>query len=435
MQPSQPLSFRRNFSWAFVGNAVYAGCQWGILVVLAKLGSPEMVGQFTLGLAVTAPIIMFTNLQLRTVQATDAKERYLFGDYLGLRLIGTGIALLIIGTVTVFSHYRLETLLVILMIGLAKAFESISDIFCGLLQRHEQMDRIAISLIIKGLLSLLLLGIGVYLTKGILGGVIGLAMAWAIVLIGYDIPNGTAILNASPQRLKMVSNHSDDFFNSLRPRYSSMTLTQLVRVAWPLGFVMMLISFNLNIPRYFIQWNLGERELGIFGALSYLMIAGTMAVSALADSAIPRLSKYYATGNERGFWQLLLKLAGMGICVGISGVVIALIAGKQVLTLLYQADYAQYTDVFVLLMIAAAINYSFAFLGYARTAAQYFLIQVPLSSLVTITSALICFVMVPKIGLRGAAIALIFSAVVEAISNLGVVLYAMRKLRLSQKEE
>jgi Na+-driven multidrug efflux pump len=43
-------------------------------------------------------------------------------------------------------------------------------------------------------------------------------------------------------------------------------------------------------------------------------------------------------------------------------------------------------------------------------------------------------VLVPKIGLRGAAIALIFSAVVEAISNLGVVLHAMRKLRLSQKE-
>ena len=53
MQQTKPLTLRRNFSWTFAGNAVYAACQWGMLVVLAKLGSPEMIGQFTLGLAVS----------------------------------------------------------------------------------------------------------------------------------------------------------------------------------------------------------------------------------------------------------------------------------------------------------------------------------------------------------------------------------------------
>jgi len=100
MQKLKPLTLRRNFSWTFTGNLIYAACQWGMLVVLAKLGSPEMVGQFTLGLAVTAPVIMFTNLQLRGIQATDAKGDYVFSDYLGLRLIGTGLALLIIAGIT-----------------------------------------------------------------------------------------------------------------------------------------------------------------------------------------------------------------------------------------------------------------------------------------------------------------------------------------------
>ncbi|MEO1184920.1 MAG: lipopolysaccharide biosynthesis protein, partial [Cyanobacteria bacterium J06636_27] len=119
MQKSKPLSLRRNFSWTFIGNAVYAACQWGMLVVLAKLGSPEMVGQFTLGLAITAPVIMFTNLHLRSVQATDAKQQFLFNDYLGLRLLSTGLALLIIAAITFISGYEKETLLVILLIGVA----------------------------------------------------------------------------------------------------------------------------------------------------------------------------------------------------------------------------------------------------------------------------------------------------------------------------
>src|SRR2546425_157717 len=68
-----PRSLRANFSWTLAGNVVYAACQWGMLIVLARLGSPTMLGQFALGLAVTTPVIIFANLQLRAVQTTDAK--------------------------------------------------------------------------------------------------------------------------------------------------------------------------------------------------------------------------------------------------------------------------------------------------------------------------------------------------------------------------
>lgn len=34
----QPLSFRKNFVWAFVGNAVSAFCMWLLLLVVAKAG-------------------------------------------------------------------------------------------------------------------------------------------------------------------------------------------------------------------------------------------------------------------------------------------------------------------------------------------------------------------------------------------------------------
>ena len=266
MEQSKPLTLRRNFSWTFIGNAVYAACQWGMLVVLAKLGSPEMVGQFTLGLAVTAPVLMFTNLHLRVVQATDARKEYLFSDYLALRLSGTGLALVVIAVITLKAGYRWETSLVIFLLGLAKAFESISDVFYGLIQQHERMDRMAISLMIKGSLSLLLLGMGVYLSGSILWGVLGLVFAWALVLVGYDIRNGVLILNQMPE-----------------PGWNLATLKKLVWLSLPLGFVMMLISLNSNIPRYFIEKYLGERELGLFAALAYLMVAGGMVVSALGE--------------------------------------------------------------------------------------------------------------------------------------------------------
>ena len=351
MQQLKTPTLRRNFSWTFTGNVVYAACQWGMLILLAKLGSPEMVGQFTLGIAVTAPVIMFTNLQLRAVQATDAKNKYVFGDYLGLRLLGTGLALLVIAGITIFAHYRPETSQVILVIGTAKAFESISDVFYGLIQQHERMERIARSLMIKGPLSLLLLGVGVYLTGSIVWGAVGLAVAWAIVLVCYDIRSGAFILKILPRTLGEEATVNVGM--ALRPRWHLSTLSKLFWTALPLGLGMMLISLNTNIPRYFIERNLGERELGIFAAIAYIMVAGNMVVSALADSASPRLAKYYAAGDGSAFRTLMFKLVGIGALLGGAAILVTLVAGRQILALLYRPEYAQQADIFVWLMVAA----------------------------------------------------------------------------------
>ncbi|MGF1936148.1 MAG: lipopolysaccharide biosynthesis protein [Nostoc sp. ChiQUE02] len=412
MQQHKPLTLRGNFSWTFAGNLVYSACQWGMLVMLAKLGSPEIVGQFTLGLAITAPVIMFTNLQLRIVQATDARKQYPFSDYLGLRLISTALALAIIAVISLSGGFRWETSLVIFLIGLAKAFESISDIFHGLIQQHDRMDRIAMSLMIKGPLSLLLLGIGVYMSGHVLWGVVGLVFAWAVVLVGCDIRSGILMLQRS----------------QLQPRWHRKTLIKLVWFCLPLGFVMMLISLNTNIPRYFIERYLGERELGIFAAIAYLMVAGNMVVSALGESSISRLAKYYAAKDAIAFRTLLLKLIGIAVLVGVTGVLVAAVAGGQILTFVYRHEYAEQTNLFIWLMVAAGINYISSFLGYGMTACQYFLIQMPLFVTVATISTIACLWLLPSLGLLGAAIALVIATIIQTIFSLGVIFHALHKL-------
>lgn len=435
MPPLKSLSLRQNFSWTFAGNIIYAASQWGMLVVLAKLGSPEMVWQFTLGLAVTAPVIMFGNLQLRQIQITDVKQQYVFGDYLGLRLICLGLSLLTIAIITLVTGYRWEVCLVILTIGLSKAIESISDVFHGLFQFHERMDRIAISLSIKGPLSLLMLAIGVYTTNTVLGGAIGLTATWAAILLCYDIPRGLAILKTAPAHSDEADRPSiprrEHLAHWLQPRFDLHVLRSLVTLSLPLGLVMMLISLNANVPRYFIERYLGERELGIFSALSYLMIAGGIVVSALGQSASPRLAKYYAAGNSKEYKSLLLKTLLIGVLLGGVSSLVAAIAGKQILTILYRPEYAQQVDLFVLLMVAAGIGYVASFMGYGMTAAQYFRVQMPLFTITTGISAAICFWLVPTQGSIGAAIALIIGSIAQALLSLGVIFHALNKIAKS----
>ena len=425
------LSLRQNFSWTLVGNIVYAACQWGMLVVLAKMGSPVMVGQFALGLAVTAPIIMFANLQLRAVQATDARQEFLFGDYLGLRLVTTILALAVIAGVVIFSGYRSETAFVIMAVGIAKAFESISDVFYGRLQQYERMDRIAKSMMIKGPLSLLALGVGVYFTKSTLWGAVGLAIAWALVLISYDMRSRVMLQGRGTGAADVAAAGGNRA--TLKPRWSNKTSFSLIKLSLPLGIVMLLISLNTNIPRYFIEHYLGERELGIFAAIAYLMVAGSMVINALGQSASPRLAKYYAAAEAKAFRHLLGKLIAISALLGVAGVALVGVVGEAILKMIYRPEYAQHVDVFLLLMIAAALGFIASFLGYAMTAARYFKVQTPLFAMVAAVSALACLWLVPLYGLRGAAIALVIAAAVQLLGSLAITVYAIYRLNLCAK--
>jgi O-antigen/teichoic acid export membrane protein len=415
-----PLSLRQNFSWSLVGNVIYAATQGGILVALAHFGTPETVGQFALGLAITAPIIMFSNLQLRSVLATDAKRTHPFSHYLILRTSTTGLALLVIAGVVYIGGFQSTAALVIVLVGLAKALESMSDVYYGLLQQHERMDRIAQSLILRGLLSLVAVVAVLYATGSLAAAVLGMAAVWAAVLALFDAPSG----------LRLLKQHTEFGATEKAFPYAPLTkqIAKLALTALPLGFVVLLISLSTNIPSYFIQGHLGTWELGIFAALAYLMVAGNTVVGALGQSASPRLAQLYAAGNTTAFRNLLGKLVAIGVGLGGGGVLVAALLGEPLLRLLYGVEFAAFSTLLVWLMIAAALAYVASFMGYGMTAARLFHIQVPVFVLVSLSTLIWCLFLVPAYGLLGGAWALMIGASVQLIASTAVNVWALARV-------
>lgn len=416
--PRGETSLRVNFSWTLLGNVVYAGCQWGMLVVLAKLGSPEMVGQFALGVAVTAPVIALSGLQLRALLATDAGGRYHFGHYFGLRLLTTAAAVLAI--VTIALGYHREAMPVVLAIGLSKAIESISDVLFGLLQQRERMDRIATSMMVKGVLSLAALGGVVAAWGSLFWGVTAMAAAWASVLLLYDLPNALRVLAASPAPIATPpgATREDPLAGKamagsarlLRPCFDFQPLFQLAGLALPLGVVMFLLSLNANIPRYFVEQQGGNYELGILAALSYLSAAGYQVVMALGQSASPRLARYHHEGAQPAFRRLLMRLVVLMTGIGVAGFVVALVAGRPILCFLYRPEYAAQHVAFAWIMAAGGLSYVAAAFGFAATARRQ-LAQQPFILLAVVAVSLASSAwLVPARGVLGAALSMAISS-------------------------
>ena len=419
--PISGLSLRSNFAWALAGNMVYAICQWGMIVALAKLGGAFMIGQFSLGLAIATPVVMFTNLHLRAVQASDAKRLYSFGEYLQLRSFMTLGAIAVIGGIVCFEHYERQTTMVILAVALAKGIEALSDIHYGLFQLNDRLDQAGASMMLRGAFSVVALSAGLYLTRDIFWSCVGLALVWLGALLFFDFRRGRRFVTLS-QNFQQPSNRK----NSRRLEYRTKGLRRhwnLMRLALPLGLVTTMASINLNMPRYFIESRLGEHQLGIFSALAYATVAITLVSDSLGQCAIPRMSRLYASGQLAEFRSALLQLSIIGGVLGLVGLAAASIIGTRLLTMFYSREYAAASRVFIVLMIATAIHCVAGVLTSGIMSARCFTIQVPIFALVMGSSAVACWRLVPTCGLAGGAMAMVIGAVVRLLLAGAVVSY------------
>jgi O-antigen/teichoic acid export membrane protein len=414
MPVSPGLSLRSNFAWVLTGNVIYAACQWGMIVALAKLGNTIMVGQFSLGLAIATPVLMFSNLHLRAVQATDANRQYRFAEYVRLRIVMTLAALAAIAGIAWFGNYESRTAMVILAVAIAKAIETLSDIHYGLFQLNDRLDQTGESMILRGVISVIALGAGLYLTRDVFWACVWLAVVWLAALLFFDVRRG--------RRLVALSEECG------RPAIQARGLQRqwnLMCLALPLGIVTTIASINLNMPRYFIHARMGEHQLGIFSALAYATVAMTLVSDSLGHCAIPRMSRLYAHGRIEEFRSLLLKLLAVGAVLGLAGLAAAQLMGTRLLTMFYSPEYAAQSRVFVLLMVATAIHFVASMLTSGITSARCFRIQVPMFALVAGANALACARWVPTAGLAGGALATVAGAVVRLVLAAIVVGYVL----------
>jgi O-antigen/teichoic acid export membrane protein len=404
----------RSFSLALGGNLLYALCQWGTMVLLVKACPPEVVGHFGLGQALCAPVMMLCGMQLRTVLATDPRQDFSFRRYLLLRVLSATVGMAALVGLVLAADYRHGVTAVILAVGGAKAVELVGEIFYGLFQKFDRIDQMACSLIQKGVLSLAAFGATVIVTRDVLPATLVMAAAIGAVVLFYDIPCAWRLLQARADR--GVSRRRTRL---LHPGDLS-SYAQLIWVGLPLGLVVALNSLNLNIPRYFLEFHCGERELGVFSALAALMRLGQYVETSLGQSSLSRLSRLFAEGAIASFLRILLRLVLAAAMVGGLGVACSLLFGEPLLTWLYNADYATHLETMHVLLLAAAIGYVAGILKVALDATRTFRLQLPLFVASALASAAAGAVLVPAYGLLGAALTLLMAKVVLVLGYSGM---------------
>jgi len=379
-----------------------------MLMVITKLLSVTEVGYYVLGLAITAPLVLFSMLQLRAVQVTDAQNLNKFEDFFGARLLTNCAAILVVFGIlmSLSGRYSFSVYVIIFMIGINKVIESTSDITYGLMQKHERLDKVAQSMILRNIGALILFAVVIKLTGNLVFGVASVGIWWLLALLFFD-------------------KHNAEKFNPFVPRFHLKTILSIIWLGLPLGIATGIMSANSNMTRYFVEGYLGSESLGYFGAMAYVVAGASRATMALGQSASPRLARYYIS-NRKAYVKLLQKMLVVALVLGVGGVIFAIYFGQSFLSIVYKPEYAERGDVFVWLMVAAGGIMLASMLGFGMTAARRFKSQIPVFVITCSISVLGCWQLIPRFGMRGAAWAMLAAVMTQCLGSAAVIVLALR---------
>lgn len=404
-------SLSRAFGWTFLGRMVYGACQWGILSVLAKLGGTSAVGRFALALAITAPVSVLANMQLRSIYATDVREEFSWSTYWRLRLVlslaSFGLVLFALPT----SASLREDALTIAIVAASKAVEMVEDLMYGVFQRHQAMHRFGRSLLLRGIGSVVAVAATAAAGLPLAASVGAMLVVWIAVLLLHDWPHATR-LRAAATAVSRPSGRSG----------------RLLWLALPMGLVMLLDSLNQNVPRYLLEWTGGTSELGIYVAMAYVIQLGGTVVFALGTPLATAMARDYAERRGASFTRRAVGLLVITAGFGVAGVAFAWLAGEPFLRLVYSEQFAAH-DVFVWVMVGAGLQYLVLTCNNVLTTTRRLRIQALLWAATLAATTASAWALVPVRGILGAAQAFALGMAVGALLAGVAVAVVVRNVR------
>lgn len=330
------LSLAQNTLYNTIGSCFYLICQWLTTVLVIRLGSIESGGIFTLAMSVTG---IFYNLSAigRPYQVSDYSHKYHTGEYVGIRYMTCGAALIACIIYSLFtqtqSGYEFACIIAYMCY---RTVDAISDEYQAIQQIAERMDITFRSFVIRGVLLLASFSATMVLTKDVFTALCVTTVVPMVIIFVYDIP----------QCRKLIS---------YKIQFSFKRCGQFLWNNLPLMMNSFLLVCCVSIPRTTLNDIWGNYALGIYGSISApAAIVQNVAVWLILPF-VTKLTKEYNEKRKKEYFSFhhkILLLIGGAVAIILIG---AKILGYWGLNLIFGEEIAAYEALLIPTLLTTAL--------------------------------------------------------------------------------
>lgn len=338
ISPKQTV-FKNTF-WLGIAEVVSKAPIFLLGVLVVRYLGAENYGRFSFAFAFAFLFSFLTDLGFSPLTVREvAKNKNLAGKYVGnflaLKLILSLATLIFTLLATQFwAGYSLDKTLICL-VAVFTILISFAGFLQSILQAFEKMEYLALLKIIYSIcLSLAILTV-IWKNLGIEMLVGGYLFSAAITLIATLIIIGKK-------------------FTKFRLQFDFDFWRKVFRKAWPFGVIGLLGSAYSQVSILQIGFISSQTQVGFYSAAYQFIFILTTLANLLLTSLFPSLSKQYRQSKSH-FYQTVNFFALRIIIFSLLFNVLLFITGKELILLLYGADYWQSVSILYALLISSFI--------------------------------------------------------------------------------
>ena len=328
---------KKDYIWNSIGSFLQSAISPILLIVITRLNGVGDSGLFSFAMSLS---VVFWAISLwggRTYQVSDVKKDFSSGDYIVVRFISSLIVAVFSISFCVLSGYDLIKTELIMVLVSFKILESIADSMYGVLQIHNKLYIVGISLTIKSVFGFIIFAIVDILTKNIVYGALSIFLVNIAVVIFYDIP-----------WMKHVESVG-------LTKKNIMQAGKIMKKTAEVFVVVFLTMFSLNIPRYFLD-KYHYDQIGYFGIMAMPITLLTLFISFVLQPNVVNLSELLKEKKIKEFTKIVSKIDFITFTLGILFVVSSYLIGVWALNTVFGIDINNFRIDLTIMVIGAVAN-------------------------------------------------------------------------------
>ena len=295
--------FKKNFIWNILGTGVNAFISLFFMIAIVRINDVNTAGIYTIAYSTACILYMIGIYAGRVYQVTENNKDITDKDYILNRIISCFIIFIISIVFVLIRGYDIYKASVFIILGLFKGLEAFSEVFYGILQKNDLLEKAGKSSFVKSVLSVIIFILVDFITKNLIISFILVLVSQVLVILFYDLPNINKLIDKTKRaRIKNVIN------------------------IFKYGFLPFAISFlgvyMSNVQKYAIDSYLSEDVQAIFGIVIMPATVMGLFVQFLIHPYLNQIFELHKANKyndiKKIIFKIILVILGLGVICSIA---------------------------------------------------------------------------------------------------------------------
>ena len=332
---------KRDIIWNMAGSFLYAFASMVLSIAVVQIAGEDAGGIFTFAFTTFGQhMFMMAYFGIRPFQITDTGGKYSFGDYLGLRLLTCGAAVLTGMGYVFLNGYSFEKAAVVFLMVVYKVIDALADAYEAEFQRDGRLYLTGKSNAFRTILS-----VGVFLASLAYTKDLAAASLWAVgaQAAGFLVFDVLVIRELPNVEWRSAKGKKQELFAE----------TILLFCSAVLDF------YIFSASKYAIEGCMADRDMAVFGAIFMPTSIINLVAGFVIRPYLTKMSFTWEMGRTRRFLKIQKRIALIIAALTVLAVGGAWLLGIPVLSLLYpnlRTGLSQCRPALVLIIFGGALN-------------------------------------------------------------------------------